>query len=394
MPVDPQLLVEAIGEIYAAVGNPSGFEPALERIRAIFRASRVAMVARLTDHACLHHADRPLAKGEATDADTPQGPGDISILGSRVAFELTKSCSECMNGRHASRLCSCAGVRNGSSMLPSVHLSVYRASECQFDKAERDDLTSLASHILRAVYLSHRLEVSETACELGNQVLEEVRRGIIVLNERKEVVFMNRQAEGLCTELRGVTAATQPSGCRKVRAGSPQEDLLLQRAIDCALEHGSPNTEHSPAANPVRIGNAHTGQPMLFRVTPLRLPPGDEGKRRAVLFIDDLARKESGDDRLLTTLFGLTRAEVRVARALLAGLRPKQIAAHLAVSEDTVRTQLRAVYAKTETRGIASLVALLSRLAEAPPFDICDAAVEPTRLRRPSLKVSEVGLPV
>ena len=114
----------------------------------------------------------------------------------------------------------------------------------------------------------------------------------------------------------------------------------------------------------------------------LPLPPNRQSalgsERHALLFIDDLTARESGDDRLLAAVFGLTRAEVRVARALLAGARPKAIAQQLAVSEETIRTQLKAVYAKTETRGIASLVALLSRLADAPLTDLCESAAEPT----------------
>lgn len=72
-------------------------------------------------------------------------------------------------------------------------------------------------------------------------------------------------------------------------------------------------------------------------------------------------RRPSG--RQLMQLFGLTAAEARVARCLLAGLSPDEAADELAVRIATVRTQIRAVLAKTGSR---NQVALLSHLASLP----------------------------
>ena len=85
---------------------------------------------------------------------------------------------------------------------------------------------------------------------------------------------------------------------------------------------------------------------------------------QAVVFLDDAASSRSADDRILQTLFGLTSAESRLAQALVAGLPPKRIADRFALSENTIRTQIKSLYAKTDTRGLASLTALLSRLGE------------------------------
>jgi DNA-binding CsgD family transcriptional regulator len=66
---------------------------------------------------------------------------------------------------------------------------------------------------------------------------------------------------------------------------------------------------------------------------------------------------------MLIALFRLTPAECRVAGALLAGESPKAIADRFAITENTVRTQIRSLYDKTNTRGIAALIGLFSRLA-------------------------------
>jgi DNA-binding CsgD family transcriptional regulator len=82
------------------------------------------------------------------------------------------------------------------------------------------------------------------------------------------------------------------------------------------------------------------------------------------VLIEDPAQKRSSAERLFITIFRFTRAECRVAEALLAGEPPKTIANRFADSENTVRTQIRALYDKTGTRGMAALIALLSRLAQ------------------------------
>jgi DNA-binding CsgD family transcriptional regulator len=63
---------------------------------------------------------------------------------------------------------------------------------------------------------------------------------------------------------------------------------------------------------------------------------------------------------VLQGLFDLTPAEARVARAIAEGNAITDIAPSLSVTEGTVRTQLKAVLAKTGLHRQAELVALLA----------------------------------
>jgi DNA-binding CsgD family transcriptional regulator len=56
---------------------------------------------------------------------------------------------------------------------------------------------------------------------------------------------------------------------------------------------------------------------------------------------------------------GLSRAEFRVCMLLSAGLSTKRVRAQLGISESTLRTHLRSVYAKTETCNQSELLFLL-----------------------------------
>ena len=59
--------------------------------------------------------------------------------------------------------------------------------------------------------------------------------------------------------------------------------------------------------------------------------------------------------------YGLTAAEARVAACVGGGLAPKEAAAKLGTSWNTVRFQLRQVYAKTRTSGQSELARLVQR---------------------------------
>jgi DNA-binding CsgD family transcriptional regulator len=397
MRIDFHHLSGTIAEIYAGVGHPNGFRAALDRIRKIFQASRVALVARTSDHECCYYEDRCESDKVRNNAGRLRGALSYVAPGLPIALRTEKICSSCSAGEHATRLCCCIDDYKGDSTLPSIHLSLHRqAGSLPFGESERRALESLGPHVLRAVRLSHRIDIAEADGSMGTQVMEEMRRGVVVLNARKEVVFMNRHAEALCCRARGVTATKQPSGHRTLKAISAAEDPALQRAVDAALGSDSTTRACLSSSDVVRVGGSPPSKPLLIRVA--QLPPASGGERRAVLFIDDLVVKKLCDERLLTALFDLTKAELRIAIALLAGERPRDIATRFSVSEDTVRTQLRAIYAKTETGGLAPLLALLTRLADAPAAVVWETAIEPkspvpaevTRIQRAAVRLDSV----
>ena len=65
----------------------------------------------------------------------------------------------------------------------------------------------------------------------------------------------------------------------------------------------------------------------------------------------------------LRALFDLTVAEARLAQRLARGDSVEEVALALNIKMTTARTQLAAIFTKTDTRRQAKLVAILSRVA-------------------------------
>lgn len=143
----------------------------------------------------------------------------------------------------------------------------------------------------------------------------------------------------------------------------PAGQLLLADTL-ARIEAGSPNALASiplPAA-----GNL---APAVAHLVPVRRQAHDVLAQALALFVlTPLSGRDSPSAELLAGLFDLTPAEARVARALVEGRTVDDAAAESGVSRETVRTQLRAVLAKTGTSRQAELVGLLGGAAAGSPI--------------------------
>jgi DNA-binding CsgD family transcriptional regulator len=90
-----------------------------------------------------------------------------------------------------------------------------------------------------------------------------------------------------------------------------------------------------------------------------------KGATHAAVWIVNGAPPAPPDEELLSALFGLTRAEARLSRALVSGCTAGEYAHRVGVRMATVRTQLHSIFVKTGVARQAELVALLSRV---PPL--------------------------
>ncbi len=103
---------------------------------------------------------------------------------------------------------------------------------------------------------------------------------------------------------------------------------------------------------------------VFVSVAPL---PGQAGTvfgppMQAILFVLDPEKRCEGDAEMLQRLFGLTAAEARVMIMVAEGARPMEIASRLGRSPATVRSQLKAVFAKSGTASQAELSRLVGRI--------------------------------
>ena len=98
---------------------------------------------------------------------------------------------------------------------------------------------------------------------------------------------------------------------------------------------------------------------------PLLLLPllAGEGHEDGQCLVADLEHLPRPKHRLVRDLFGLTEAEAEISCELAQGRSLSEIARSVGVSVNTVRSQLKGIFAKTGTHKQIEVVALMARIA-------------------------------
>ena len=373
-----------ISEIYAAVGNPDGFDGALRGVVDMLDGSSGMLFTPLNGQeeggfGYVDHFDVALwerFRFELREASPWEQAGERRQLmrtGMTATDEFlvpedvlrkTAFYHEAHVPLDVGRLCCAVVAGDGDASLPRTYLSIYRGIAARaFNDAESRVLQHVAAHMRRALQLAHRLGFAEAERAALRELLHDLACGIAILDRNRSLLFMNRSAERLCTPARGLSARRGKSGVCALEAANARENAALQRAIEHVLR---PPGEHPPggesaSADPLIIHGPQGLDPLVVTVIHLPARLSIAAEPGVVLVIEDPVSPRPAAEQLFAGLFAMTPAECRIARALLAGEAPKQIAERLGISENTVRTHIKSLHTKTATRSLAALTALLAR---------------------------------
>ncbi len=178
--------------------------------------------------------------------------------------------------------------------------------------------------------------------------------GVFLLNDGGQIVVANRLAREILQDDEGLYVSTSGLGVRLTGGRVKVRDLILggpSRAGERAGEIQGFSLPRGPGRKPVTL---------------LLSPVQDFSEARnrsdpaAVLFAADPERPVEVDPRRLTRIYGLSRAEARVAALLATGKRLHEVAAALGLTYETVRKHLKQIFSKTSSERQADLVRTLS----------------------------------
>lgn len=170
-----------------------------------------------------------------------------------------------------------------------------------------------------------------------------------------KIVLLNRAAEALIAQCDGLVVAR-----RELRAEQPAESALSTKTI---LEGAAVSSGRSLSCGSIVMVSRRSRAPLQLRIYPIRhsgFPLG--GKIAVAVFVTDPMRLRPPQE-LLRTMYGLTVAESRIALLLSDGHATRKISNIIGVTENTVRTQIKSIYAKTGVKRQAELIRLLVGLA-------------------------------
>lgn len=184
---------------------------------------------------------------------------------------------------------------------------------------------------------------SQSRSALALSMLDRVGCGYIFLKDRRTIVEANATARLILG--------------REARSVHDLDQLT------CAFKRLLARAPNRPALGPLAwivIWNQYDSPFVLNQST------GDVPDGTSVVMLLDLDAHLEPSPFMLRRMFGLTMAETRLALKMARGEVPLDVARSSHLSRSTVRSQLSALFAKTQTKRQAELVTLLTRIAVLP----------------------------
>ena len=223
-----------------------------------------------------------------------------------------------------------------------------------FDDAEIKALAPAMRILQRAVRLHANVLSASEKDRIVLNGLDRISQGVVIVNSTAKVQYANAAAERVLSDRQGIELQRSGTLACEVRADSEKLRALIRGAIDpAAAAAGS-----SSGAMPVRRRDG--SHAMSLRVVPLPMNVTNpfNPKRYAAVLIRPTPTPE--DIRaILLEVYGLTATEATIASQLGIGSSLAEVCEKLEITENTGRTHLKRVFAKTDTNRQSSLVRLI-----------------------------------
>lgn len=229
-------------------------------------------------------------------------------------------------------------------------LSIQRKIERgPFSNTEKEKLGRLSKTLPASLALAKAAGFAAGGATL--EVLEASGSAALLINGQGEISQMNGSAERLLIHDPRVVN-------RRLVLSDAHAANRLDRALHNLLWRRSEGALSAP------IALSRRGKPPLLAY-PIRVPALSTNPLadcRTIVILMDLSLRKRIPEETLRSVFNLTEAESRVAARLAAGRGVDDVAEELKLTKETIRGQLKAVFAKTNTHRQGELTALLNNL--------------------------------
>ena len=243
--------------------------------------------------------------------------------------------------------------------------SFYRRSiDEDYTETERRKLALLVPHFSRALGVMTRLRLSDLKVASSLSALDRLPTAVLLLSAAGDALFSNRAASAMLGRSDALRVEPTPTSRGLGRLVARQASV--NREIGRALSTAGKVDDVLHFSSVINVPGRVAGHDWLLQLSRVGLGSAfsAEGEVPEVIaFLTDPRRPLDLAPELLSRTYGLTPAEARTAAAATGGGSVEEIADRLAVSVNTVKTQLKNVYAKTGAGGRADLLRLILGLA-------------------------------
>jgi DNA-binding CsgD family transcriptional regulator len=214
----------------------------------------------------------------------------------------------------------------------------------------------LRSHLARSALLSGRLGLERA--QAATATLAVLGLPAAVISDRARVVAMNDLMQALMPSVLDERA----HGHLRLRDGAADQ-LFARAQANAAMKPAASAEEAAGRVFSFPIPARHDQPALVFHVVPVRRAARDIFTNAAsIVIVTPVSRATIPDASVIQGLFDLTATEARIARAIASGDSVTRIAAAGNTAETTVRSHLKAVFAKTGAARQGDLISMLANV--------------------------------
>lgn len=238
----------------------------------------------------------------------------------------------------------------------TARIAVHRSAGCKpFSAKDKYFMSLLIPHLQRAFDISRCIQRIKVQSESSADVLNRLPFGVVLVDKNSRPVLVNQQAQALDQQEGGINITA-----KALSAGTSKETQALHQLIEQAAQGEGDNPGQGGA---LFVGRADSPLPLSVLVTPLNSTQNPMGfadpQAAAAVFISDPVQQQQISPEILSSLYGLTKAEARLATELAQGRSLDEIAAAFHVSKHTLRSQLKSIFSKTGLKRQPDLIRLI-----------------------------------
>ncbi len=366
-----ELLSSIIGDIYDCVLDSDGWTGVMIRVTEAFDAAYTTIALAGAGDGYGRFA-----------AQSPWDPAQMRILQDEYGFEDIPGLKQAVSGDVDTPLATLSAMsecelrqsafyRNWAEpqglreacITKFVHTSdriglfsyTTRTSRDIITPRERQFAALLSPHLRRASLIGDLLDQTRVKASLYRAALDDLAAPIVLTGADGSIIYANERAAEM---LRASGPILSRNGILDVQNGG------TARALSDAIASAA-TADVSLGARGIGLPiSAHGRPPAVAYVLPL-----SQGTARAALrpacaavFVSTTTSASPPPEAVLATLFELTPAESRVLLHIGRGMTTPQSAIALEITENTLKTHLSRIFAKTQTARQADLVRLVDAL--------------------------------
>lgn len=206
-----------------------------------------------------------------------------------------------------------------------------------------DLLRQLAPHLKRALRFYRKEGTLQTAVETGMSSLDAIGTGVIILTDDRRLRFISETGK----EMLAASSPIRFLSGQRIRFRNHEIQMVLEQMLK--LHYVGPETFDTVS---------HKTRLTLIRMNRDPVSNYFMGAKVIVLMEQLNRRSRPFDPQLFSASYGLSAGETRALVGIVAGKTAAQIAEEAGLSRETIRAQLKSLYAKTATSGATEVLRL------------------------------------